>query len=256
MSQLQRSLFSYNGNFPSYLPSRIRLADKTTRTPSSVTLDELHYAGYIGPIEEPSYCPLTQRLAWDSSSCTLSVEDLPEFDCVHTKQEDQTARSLIQELLNKTLDNVPPRPTQEYYAVLGTFVKDCHDLLNSSECIKCSSIPVFTPPHFKTEEDIASELDHYFSFQAERKRFVYENFGFFDNLHPTLRSYVTVPSGWTLNVNSDVALVPVNSWGNSEPEFDRVLLSGYSISTGSNQVSLDSTDTISLLFSSVYFPHG
>lgn len=72
-------LFSYQGEWPQPLPTRVRLADGTTRTdPSSFTTGELEAWGYRGPFSVPSYSPTAQVLEWTGMAFTVRPMALQE----------------------------------------------------------------------------------------------------------------------------------------------------------------------------------
>lgn len=56
-------LFSLNGNEPSFLPLRLRLANGDTRYSYSISLEELNELGYQGPINKPS-CTNQETIYW------------------------------------------------------------------------------------------------------------------------------------------------------------------------------------------------
>ena len=62
-------LYSYEGQYPTSLPERIRLSDRSTRTDSSTfTEEELTDAGYIGAGDPPSFDGDTQKVIWNGTA--------------------------------------------------------------------------------------------------------------------------------------------------------------------------------------------
>lgn len=75
------NLYSFNGEYPTELPERIRLSDGKTRTDnSSFTAEELSDAGYTGPYELPDYDSDIQTVRWDSDSKSFLVENIPDYE--------------------------------------------------------------------------------------------------------------------------------------------------------------------------------
>lgn len=61
--------YSYNNQYPTVLPNRIRLSSGLTRTDvSTFTNDEIADAGYVAAPIAPSYDSSTHKLTWNSGS--------------------------------------------------------------------------------------------------------------------------------------------------------------------------------------------
>lgn len=72
-------LYSFNGEYPSELPNRIRLSDGKTKTDIiTFAIEDLIDAGYVGPISKPTYDPSYQTLSWNNIDCKFEVQDSPE----------------------------------------------------------------------------------------------------------------------------------------------------------------------------------
>jgi hypothetical protein len=56
LADFSGELFSYQGESPDFLPSRLRLPDGQTRYVHSITLEEILSCGYKGPLVVPSCC--------------------------------------------------------------------------------------------------------------------------------------------------------------------------------------------------------
>lgn len=69
------TLYSYQGQYPQFLPHRIRLSDGRTRTDvSSFMPDEIADAGYIAVPEKPMPNSV-QVLEWDSANVNWLIRD-------------------------------------------------------------------------------------------------------------------------------------------------------------------------------------
>ena len=72
--------YSYNGEYPTTLPERIRLSDGSTRTDSSTfTSEELTDAGYVPAGDAPAYDSDTQKLIWNGTAwevVSLTTEEI------------------------------------------------------------------------------------------------------------------------------------------------------------------------------------
>ena len=73
-------LYSYNGQYPTSLPERIRLSDGSTRTDSSTfTSEELTDAGYVAAGESPSFDGDAQKVIWNGTAwevVSLTTEEI------------------------------------------------------------------------------------------------------------------------------------------------------------------------------------
>ncbi len=70
-------MYSYQGNTPKPLPSRIRLSDGSTRTdPASFTDAEIADAGYVyvEPFSQ-SHEDRTQKVIWDSNTTSWQLQE-------------------------------------------------------------------------------------------------------------------------------------------------------------------------------------
>jgi hypothetical protein len=97
-------LFSAQGAYPNFLPDRFRLPDNLTRYSISVTLEDIHKAGYIGPIDIPVIKETEETLLWDSVACCYKV--IPMADEKIKAHENQVINLKTQaEYLLATKDN-------------------------------------------------------------------------------------------------------------------------------------------------------
>ena len=80
-------LYSYNKNFPSLLPHRIRLSNGSTRTdPSTFTAEEIADAGYVLAETMPNSNPVTQRLAWNGIAWEVTGLTAEESAAIFTAE--------------------------------------------------------------------------------------------------------------------------------------------------------------------------
>ena len=79
-----KNLFSYKGEEPKSLPSRIRLEDGMTRTSlENLSVDELFSYGFVGPFDVPEYDTQSQKLVWDGENYNVinySQDELDEME--------------------------------------------------------------------------------------------------------------------------------------------------------------------------------
>lgn len=72
-------LYSYQAQEPQPLPSRIRLADGSTRTSlSTLSQAQLESLGFTGPYTPPSYNAATQKVVWNSQSLQYNIVALTQ----------------------------------------------------------------------------------------------------------------------------------------------------------------------------------
>lgn len=85
------TLYSYQGNYPSELPFRIRLSDGMTRTdPSTFTIEEIADSGYINVDDAPSYDANTQHLVWNS--------ELVQWQVINKTQDELNAEAAVEKM--------------------------------------------------------------------------------------------------------------------------------------------------------------
>lgn len=75
-------LYSYQGNEPQELPERIKFPDGRTHylTEGALSEEELSFAGWEGPIEQPPHTLGTEKLVWDSENSEYRVELLSDLE--------------------------------------------------------------------------------------------------------------------------------------------------------------------------------
>lgn len=82
-------LYSYQNQYPTELPERIRLSDGSTRTDSSTfTEEELADAGFF-PVEDmPSYDGDTHKVIWNNNTLTWEVVPRTEEEISEQLEQD------------------------------------------------------------------------------------------------------------------------------------------------------------------------
>ena len=113
------TLYSYRGNFPEPLPSRVRLEDGLTRTSlDKLSLDELKEIGFSDPIEEPIYDTETQELSWNGETLTVIEkqieEEIPYIDFFTEKEKGNISKNLEED---PSLVGMGFTPTSSYSSI-------------------------------------------------------------------------------------------------------------------------------------------
>lgn len=84
-------LYSFRGQEPTELPSRIRLDDGSTRTSlGELSLSELENIGFIGPITKPTIDSNVEKLEWNGSE--YERVNLTEAEIEQRKSEERTKK--------------------------------------------------------------------------------------------------------------------------------------------------------------------
>ena len=201
MKNFLNSLFSLNGESPTYLPARIRLADGSTRSPVSVTSDELNQIGYTGPYDIPDYDPDTECLVWDKTSLSYEVRIKEVSDDLI--REDFCTRTCLREQLSRCDVDSNEDLTYEYLAYVTQLKDNILTLLSSPNLLRHDCVPSFEPPQYKTISEVNQYLyDTYYS--SARWKDIYQSFGIIYGIEPYLRKYFKPPVDWVYNPISNV----------------------------------------------------
>lgn len=201
MENYSNLLFSLKGEAPSYLPARIRLADRSTRSPSSVTLDELIQAGYTGPYAVPDYDSDTEYLVWDKTKLSFEVKIKDVSD--EAIREDLCTRTCLGEQLFRCTEDLDKDLTYEYRVYATQLQDKILTLLSSPTLLSHECVPSFEPPRYKTVRDVNQYLyDTYYS--SAQWKDIYQSFGFVYGLEADLRKYFKAPSDWKYNPVSNL----------------------------------------------------
>ena len=198
------SLFSLDREAPSFLPARIRLVNGLTRTPESVTLEELSELNYTGPYTVPSYNTNTQYLTWDSNTLSFVVNDI--IPGQPTVLEDQRARADLHEQLVAASKLDDYEVTLEYSAYIEEFKHTINRLLSTPTLLDSSVVPPFTPPYPSTMAEMTQYLNKNF-YTNSRSKDLYESFGYVPEIPKYAQKYFQVPSGWVYDPMPDVDFI-------------------------------------------------
>jgi|TARA_R110000787_G_scaffold240967_1_gene347182 hypothetical protein len=205
MSNYSNSLFSLDKQSPDYLPGRIRLIDHSTRTPKSVTIEELNQINYTGPYTVPDYDPYTQSITWDSTTLCFVVSNVPSDKAAITEDLDTRAQLNEQFLAASALDNV--NTTVDYSTYTDSLKSSILSLLARRTFLTLDLVPSFTPPWPATIAEVNEHLNTLF-YTNPRSKDLYESFGFVPEVQPiSVQKYFTVPSGWNYDPMPDVDFV-------------------------------------------------
>jgi hypothetical protein len=81
------TLYSYQGNYPTTLPFRIRLEDGSTRTdPSTFTPEEIAIAGYLA-VDNPPIIEPNEALEWNSQDLLWVVREKTTEELLAEEEE-------------------------------------------------------------------------------------------------------------------------------------------------------------------------
>jgi hypothetical protein len=191
-----QDLFSYKGDEPCLLPSRIRLSNKETRYSFCVTLDELTSEGYIGPIEVPNITE-NQYLCWCCNTLQYLVVDGVDPHCKRCPSDNAEAKALLLSRIKNSPDSFDKenKYTQTFKEKVGHYKGKLLDLYFKSDLneLSISDIPSQPMVHSSTvaaaEITISGLVDAY----REEYKWQYENYGVIPNLDPRLAGCSALP---------------------------------------------------------------
>lgn len=250
MADYSKQLFYLEGCPPDFLPKKIRLPDKTTRTPKDVTLEELSSCGYRGPVCPPDCDSNCEVVRWCSESETYKVE-------LKTFSEDKQVRALLQRAVKHYLSQDSSNWTLLYQKNVALYVYNCQKLLSCSRNLNFSDDYFnLDSPVVRDESAIADIISTYFSRSDENKlKLTYENFGFVFNYPLELVGQENYLVGdWEKNLNNNYAFVLSQEVSNGDTPLKPLMpsASGYQIDPSADTNILDILGTN--VFQDIYFP--
>lgn len=167
-------LFSYQGEAPDFLPTRLRLPDGRTRRPSCITAEEIALCGYIGPLEIPKTND-DSVVFWDSINSRFSVKPAEDVYTSDLSLVDRAVRKFLESLkLNaRTIVDPSPEYVTKFYSYLGAI----EGALSSERLLNYSDVP--------------EPIDCYFQKQDEKEQSFHQWAYVEDNISTVKRTYET-----------------------------------------------------------------
>jgi len=247
MTDYSNELFSFKGSEPTFLPSRIRLPNKTTRSPKDISLEELSACGYVGPVHIPSFENCTECLSWCSESLTYNV--------VKSSNTEETQTTLkVKKILNNKLcfykGELTKNITEDFFNFLHKAIAELENLL-IKDVLDFSDVPSESFKGYRYKKDAENALKIFFEDHGEESKKYYENFGFIPFFPENLKKYFSVPSNWVKQINPDIEFTSSPYPPNSPVT---VALSGYDKLNKTGEYRLTDSKTVPLLFSYVFYP--
>jgi hypothetical protein len=196
MADYSKTLFSYQGKAPTYLPERLRLPDGFTRYSYSTTLEEINSLGYFGPIELPEHGP-DEHVVWCSETLSYKVKRGVCPDTIICPPDNNEARALLMSRILNSEDSFDPNNvhTEEYQKEYGLYKGKLLDLYfkhNLNE-LSVSDIPPLPMIHngliaeeTKFKQMVASGV-------IDQYRLEYETYGVIPNIDPCLVDWLPLP---------------------------------------------------------------
>lgn len=254
MSNFSCCYFSFNREVPTFLPKRLRLPDKSTRSSADITLEEVQSFGYLGPIEVPTYDEKTQYLLWDTDNIEFKVQEKTEENLAII--EDQKTRTFIQDRINQFTETLKKEVTSPFVLAARAYISALETLLSQTFLISEQDIPFFNFTGFTYVANSTLAVDKWLeqcpSLHELDPALWYTKFGFIPNFPPDLVGYFTPPSDWVKKIDLNVLFITEPS--KSLPSGSLVSVSGYNINTQNSTYPLPSGQELSLIQDFVFFP--
>lgn len=132
--------YSYNGQYPTTLPERIRLSDGSTRTDSSTfTSEELTDAGYVPAGDSPAYDSDTQKLIWNGTAwevVSLTTEEINTRLEQRWAEVRETRDEKIKEVEWRVMRNLSETrqglSTTDNISTLDTYIQALRDITSTT----------------------------------------------------------------------------------------------------------------------------
>ena len=133
-------LYSYKGQYPTTLPEKIRLSDRSVRTDSSTfTSDELTDAGYVAAGDSPAYDSDTQKLIWNGTAwevVSLTTEEinarLAELWAEIRETRDERIKEVEWRVMRNLSETRQGLDTTDNISDLDTYVQALRDITTST----------------------------------------------------------------------------------------------------------------------------
>ena len=135
-------LYSYNNEYPTQIPDRIRLSNGSTRTDFSTFTDaEIVDAGYVSVSNPPSYDSSTHKLTWTGTAWQVDSLTTDELNSIQNN-----LWSEVRENRDSMIQNVEWRimryhsevrlgitTTTDSISDLDTYIQGLRDITNQSD---------------------------------------------------------------------------------------------------------------------------
>ena len=133
-------LYSYKGQYPTTLPEKIRLSDRSVRTDSSTfTSDELTDAGYVAAGDSPAYDSDTQKLIWNGTAwevVSLTTEEINTRLEQRWAEVRETRDEKIKEVEWRVMRNLSETrqglSTTDNISTLDTYIQALRDITSTT----------------------------------------------------------------------------------------------------------------------------
>lgn len=186
--------FTKDGSLPSYPPPRIRLSSGFTKYTSSCSLEDLHDAGYEGPIE---VIPVgaNQKRVWDFASNKFILVSAEGKDPTLVNRE---VRSYCSEQIScldlddkSSYDDNFRNAWSRYITILVNLLKK-----PESELLTFEDLPEI-PTTVENQADHDAKLaQDFINDNFERWKGQYEKYGFCFEVPLDVQPYFSIPSDW------------------------------------------------------------
>lgn len=200
MTDFRNQFFLKSGSdTPEYPPLRFRLPNGQTRYSYDCTQEDLESVGYEGPYPLP---PLTgnQTAKWDNQLKKFVVVE--GSDAPDPVLEDNRIRAYIRSIVSSINNAYLPNSVPEFLVTLNEIKKKAYDLLNSTDLLTESSLPLMNLPAISTVDEIQANINLYPQTDWDKWKYTYETYGFVGDIDPSLSPYFTPPSGWSITRSS------------------------------------------------------
>lgn len=133
-------LYSYKGQYPTTLPEKIRLSDRSVRTDSSTfTSDELTDAGYVAAGDSPAYDSDTQKVIWNGTAwevVSLTTEEinarLAELWAEVRASRDEKIKEVEWRVMRNLSESRQGLDTTDNISDLDTYIQALRDITSTT----------------------------------------------------------------------------------------------------------------------------
>ena len=196
-------LFSAQGAYPNILPVRFRITDNLSRYSNDVTLDDIHSAGYIGPIEVPIIKETEETLLWDSVAYCYRVIPLIDKKIQTHKNQVIDLKSQAANLL-ATKNNI--NNFVSVYSYINTYNSNSRSVFYSKlqEIIDTTyffddlpKLPLLQLMNQQNETELLNEYDTLLANKISSWKDTYEQYGVDEStLFVCASGMFTIPDSW------------------------------------------------------------
>lgn len=225
-------LFYKGSELPSFISPRFTLPSGASRYVNDCTLDDIHLAGFSGPVSDPPFNNDTsKKVIWNTDTASWQIVYNSDAAEAVAKEESREVADSLKVIMNQCIDCACGTLTPQYHKKLAEYLGLCYMVIHRHEkgnLVKWSDVPVAPVAYIHENEELVPYQLAWFAENNRQIKEEYETQGLVDTSfladNSNFWSNVEVPSDWVVGTDPIVPFTMRNSY---------IIPSGYSLSFGS-----------------------